>query len=332
MNSIIKPEATEMGFTTAQIDLIKKQIIPGATDDELKLFLNVCHRTGLDPFARQIYAMKRFSKGQDRYDFQVSIDGFRVVAEKTGCYAGNDDPVFDIEEAPQKATVTVYKIVNGIRCPFSASARWSQYYPGEKQGFMWKKMPHVMLGKCAEALALRKAFPNVLSGLYTNDEMAQATKHEEVKDVTPNKVLKEFNPHEFDDIPEKEIFENKGGKLTKNTPVIPLDNSAPSPKVMKLNPDQSIVFMDISEMMTKLSKNEFVAVNEDDLGDILEGVSELRNEAHELMKPGARKIEDLNFIRQGKAPMSQAEFALKNLLNIDHKNLDVLLANWRDYK
>jgi hypothetical protein len=70
--------------------------------------------------------------------------------------------------------VTVYKIIGNVRCPFTASARWDQYYPGDEQGFMWRKMPHLMLGKCAEALALRKAFPAELSGLYIKEEMDQA--------------------------------------------------------------------------------------------------------------------------------------------------------------
>jgi len=157
-------------FNREQIDLIKRTIAVDASDDELKLFLYTAKRTGLDPLARQIYAVKRKGK----MTIQTGIDGYRLIADRTGKYAGNDDPVYDDEDKPQKASVTVYKIVNGIRCPFTASARWDQYYPGEAQGFMWKKMPHLMLGKCAEGLALRKAFPAELSGIYTEDEMSQA--------------------------------------------------------------------------------------------------------------------------------------------------------------
>jgi hypothetical protein len=120
---------------------------------------------------------------------QVGIDGFRLVADRTGAYAGNDDPVYDDESKPQKATVAVYKIVGGMRCPFTATARWSQYYPGDKQGFMWNKMPHLMLGKCAEALALRKAFPAELSGLYTDDEMAQAGESQVVEATVVDEAI-----------------------------------------------------------------------------------------------------------------------------------------------
>lgn len=179
-----------------QIELVKRTVAKEATDDELKLFLYTAARTGLDPLVKQIYFVKRKNNktGIAEGTIQVGIDGMRATAEKTGVYAGNDDPVFDDEKTPKKAMVTVYKIVGGIRCPFTASARWDQYFPGEYLGFMWKKMPHVMLGKCAEALALRKAFPLVLGGIYTNEEMQQAN-----KTATPVNVIKE----------EAKIVENK---------------------------------------------------------------------------------------------------------------------------
>ena len=139
-------------------------------NSQLEVFIGACTRYGLNPLANQIYP--RVSN--KRLSFMTGIDGYRAIADRTGCYAGNDDPVFDDEGKPRKATVTVYKIVGGARCPFSATARWDQYYPGDSAGRMWKKMPHLMLGKCAEALALRKAFPAQLSGLYTQEEMEQA--------------------------------------------------------------------------------------------------------------------------------------------------------------
>jgi phage recombination protein Bet len=164
------------GIDDEKVELIKKTVAENATPDELKLFLYQASRTGLDPLARQIYFQKRYNKRRNKYEMTVitGIDGYRLVADRTGQYAGNDDPVFDSEDSPRKATVTVYKIIGNVRCPFTASARWDQYYPGDEQGFMWRKMPHLMLGKCAEALALRKAFPAELSGLYIKEEMDQA--------------------------------------------------------------------------------------------------------------------------------------------------------------
>lgn len=175
--SMVKASNTQLitAFNRDQIDLIKRTMAKGATDDELKLFLYQAQKKGLDPLSKQIYFQKRRNKkGEDQLTIITGIDGYRTLAVRTGQYAGNDDPVFDNEDRPTKATVTVYRLVGGVRCAFSATARWDQYYPGDAIGFMWNKMPHLMLGKCAEALALRKAFPEELSGLYVKEEMDQA--------------------------------------------------------------------------------------------------------------------------------------------------------------
>lgn len=165
-------------FSQDQIELIKDTIArdQGLTNDEFRLFIYTAQRMGLDPLARQIYAVKR--KG--RMVIQTGIDGYRATADRTEKYAGNDDAQYDGVVAedwgqrPGKATVTVCKIVGGERCSFAASARWDEYYPDGKEGFNWRKMPFLMLAKCAEALALRKAFPAQLSGVYTDEEMQQA--------------------------------------------------------------------------------------------------------------------------------------------------------------
>jgi phage recombination protein Bet len=170
--AVKKEEKKPAPYTQDQIDLIKRTVAKDATNDELKLFLIVAARSGLDPFSRQIHFVKR--KGQGT--FQTGIDGYRAIAERTRTLAGIDDPIYDDEKGahPNKATVTVYRMIEGHRVPFTASARWSEYVPPKGQDFMWQKMPYLMLGKVAEALALRKAFPNDLSGLYTHEEMAQA--------------------------------------------------------------------------------------------------------------------------------------------------------------
>jgi phage recombination protein Bet len=144
--------------------LISSNIIPSGTPkDVIALFGKVCAEKQLSPFSKQIHLIPRAGK----YTFQTSIDGYRSIAERTGVYAGNDDYLFNGTKTefelidnkilkPTTATATVYKIVGGLRCPFGATARWEEYYPGKSLGFMWDKMPFLMLGKCAEALALRK--------------------------------------------------------------------------------------------------------------------------------------------------------------------------------
>lgn len=159
-------------------DLIRRTFANGCPDLEFEMFIALCNRTGLDPFARQIYIIprneKRGNEWVKKWTPQTSIDGMRLIADRTGGYAGSDDPVFDSEDGatPKKASVTVYKMVQGQRCPFTATARWSEYF--QEKSPMWSKMPYLMLGKCAESLALRKAFPQELSGLYTREEMDQA--------------------------------------------------------------------------------------------------------------------------------------------------------------
>jgi len=168
----------ELVVTSEQMDLVTRTIAKGATKEELQLFLYDCSRHNVHPLDKLLYFTKRTDRktNQSIYTPITSIDLLRSRAEDTGNYAGNDDPTIQYDNAGNiiSATSTVWKIVGNERYPFTATARWSSYYPGDSVGFMWKKMPELMLGKCAEALALRKAFPRQLAGLFTSEEMAQA--------------------------------------------------------------------------------------------------------------------------------------------------------------
>lgn len=177
-----------VSFSEPQVQLIKRTICKprdrDATNDELALFIGQAKRTGLDPFAKQIYAIFRWS-GRDKREvmtIQTAIDGFRLIAERTGSYLGKAGTwwcgtdgqwreVWLDDGNPAAAKVIVRKLVAGHEVEIPAVAHWREY--ASDQG-MWKQMPANQLAKCAEALALRQAFPNDLSGLYTPDEMAQA--------------------------------------------------------------------------------------------------------------------------------------------------------------
>jgi phage recombination protein Bet len=162
-------------WTPEQTQLISTTIAPGCSNDELRLFAYACQRTGLDPFSKQIYAIKRGGK----MTIQAGIDGLRSIAERTGqldgsetFWCGEDGVWADVwlsSKPPAAAKTIIHR--KGSTHPFVGVARFADYNAG--QG-LWSKMPAAMIAKCSEALALRKAFPADLSGVYSTDEMDQA--------------------------------------------------------------------------------------------------------------------------------------------------------------
>lgn len=145
------------------------------TDVELEYFLEVCKTTGLNPITKQIYPIYRAGK----LTIITGIDGLRSIAEKTGRYGGSSKVEYEYDlsttGAPTNskkligASIKVYKVMSpGFLVETEASVIWSEYY--DDRSPMHKAMPHVMAGKIAEALALRKAFPNC-GQVYIEEEM-----------------------------------------------------------------------------------------------------------------------------------------------------------------
>ncbi|MGW4505757.1 phage recombination protein Bet [Streptomyces sp. NPDC004436] len=203
----IRPEQT--AFTPEQAAVLQQSGIDNdVAPAELAGFLHLCQRTKLDPFSRQIYLIGRKDKRAGRKVFtpQTGIDGYRVIAQRvtaqTGGTYGYEDTLWcdksggwrDVwldDVAPAAAKVTVIR--NGAR--FSAVARFSEYaqtFPDGNPSGLWGRMPANQIAKCAEALALRKAFPHDLAGVYTAEEMAQADNPE------PERHLRSVQPGEAD--------------------------------------------------------------------------------------------------------------------------------------
>lgn len=180
VTSNVDPDIAQAMVVFGRLNPLKDALgLTDLTEPEMHLFAMVAHHTGLDPFTRQIYAIKR--KGKVVH--QTGIDGYRSVAERTREYAGSEEAEFEDcgcgqepKGHPKLARVVVHRILaNGHVMDQTGTARWHELYPGNgDDGFMWRKMPFNQLAKCAEANGLRIAFPRVLGGVYIAEEMQQA--------------------------------------------------------------------------------------------------------------------------------------------------------------
>jgi phage recombination protein Bet len=222
MSLVPKEASGGVFFSPEQVEVIKRTICKSATDDELSLFLIQCKRTGLDPFSRQIWAVKRWDskEGREVMSIQTSIDGFRLIADRTGKYEGQVGPwwcgkdmkwldIWPHDEPPFACKVGVLR--SGFKeLVYGLAKFWSfaQTVKGGALNPFWARMPDHMIAKVAESLALRKAFPNDLSGLYTTEEMASAIDADRDKrptniDVTPVQKVQQIDstPIEIEDAP-----------------------------------------------------------------------------------------------------------------------------------
>jgi len=183
------------------IQAVRDTYCKGASVEEINLFSQVIKHTKLRPELRQIYFTKRWDSKLRKETVTpiVSIDGLRLIAERTGKYAGQlpiqwcgKDGVWkDVwleDEPPKAAKARVLR--KDFDSPLEKIALWKAYAQYTKEGTLsglWGKMDSHMLAKCAEALAIRAAFPQESAGLYTKEEMMQAN----VKEFEPIEIVNE---------------------------------------------------------------------------------------------------------------------------------------------
>jgi phage recombination protein Bet len=175
--------ATRISFSDEQIRIITDMYAKDATPAELEIFMHIARSRGLDPIQRQLVFIKRWSNKEKRNICtpQTTIDGLRLLSERTGNYAPGRKTEFeyDAEGRLFSATAFVMKHVRGTWFEVPGTTLWSEFGPPNidaPEAFMWKKMSHHMLSKTSEAVAIRKAFPAESGNLYTDDEIFHGEK------------------------------------------------------------------------------------------------------------------------------------------------------------
>jgi phage recombination protein Bet len=214
---------------------LKTSLYPGATDESVDMVLAYCRAGGLDPMTKPVHVVPMWVPEKKQGNRVISpagmrdvimpgIELYRTKAHRTGEYAGQDEATFGptIEEVlggvsvryPEWCSVAVYRLVNGNPVRYSAKAYWLESYATQKRdsdapNAMWKKRPFGQLEKCAEALALRKAFPEAVGAQPTAEEMegrvidGEATP---VRQEPQQQISRELPPYPTD-------------KFTENLPV-----------------------------------------------------------------------------------------------------------------
>lgn len=225
---VARQQVAPLEFSAEQLKIIRDSFLNGASPNEAAVLLELARVRRLNPITRQIHFVKRNQwdaearASREVWSAQVGIDGFRAIAERTGLYDGQDEPEFEYDGKQLKlCKVRVYR--KDWARPAVGVAHFTEYAQTKKDGGvtkMWAEKPHIMLAKCAEALAFRKAFPEDTSGLYAPEEMGA---EREEKDVTPAANV---------DIPQpktKALAEKISAKLAPKLPIIDIVDVQPEP-------------------------------------------------------------------------------------------------------
>ena len=258
-------------WDSEQMTVIREQIAPDCNEPEILLFAQVCKQTGLDPFSKQIYAISRWDKraGRKKMTIQTSIDGYRLIADRTKNYAGSETywcgrdgnwrDVWLEDEAPAAAKTVVYR--KDSDRPFVGVARFKSYVQTDKDGNtmgLWRQLDDVMIAKCSESLALRKAFPNNLSGLYTKEEMMQADMVEaidvQVSTVQPARLPSNPITQRFNFVAGKTGHDKEGAIAAATAVGVP-------PSSKQMNAGQFILFRNRLLAEWGMNMGAFKAVN-----------------------------------------------------------------------
>lgn len=263
-----RPLAVVPKYSTEQIKLLAETIARGCTESEMNLFLEIAKLTRLNPFTGQIRPVKRWNSdlGREAMVIQTGIDGYRSIASRTGEMAGIEDPIYDSEEEafPKWAKVTVYRWSNGEKIPYTATARWTEYVQKKKDGHpnsMWTRMPYLMLGKCAESLALRKAFPDELSSVYTEEEMGQADNPEPEGQQPQGKAPVKQPTRASEKRTEEAKQEEKVGEAKRDIAGTIQDCKAANDGSLWLHIDGLLIYVKHDKVVPEMGKGNYLSVH-----------------------------------------------------------------------
>lgn len=185
MSDIVKPQASELEavrFTESQRKILLDIYANGASESDFRALVAVAESRGLNPLNGDCHFVKRWDREKNgwKWSVQPSIDSFRARAERSGLYAGQDEPEYEYDAKGRLTLARVRVWRKDWQRPSVGVAHWDEYVQTTKDGHptsMWANKPRIMLAKCAEAIALRKGFPLQNGALFTADEMGGNDDH-----------------------------------------------------------------------------------------------------------------------------------------------------------
>jgi phage recombination protein Bet len=172
--ALTAPNAVD--FSEGQLQIIRDTYANGANDEEFAVLLEISRVRKLNPFTQQVYYVKRWDnkKRREVWSVQVSIEGLRAIAHRTGKFNGVSKPRYEHDADGRIITCEVEVYRKDWEHPSVGLIYFEEYVQTTKEGKptqFWSRMPHVMAAKCAEAAAIRRAFSEDTSGLYIAEEM-----------------------------------------------------------------------------------------------------------------------------------------------------------------
>lgn len=179
--------------STEMINTLKNTVASGLNEYEFLMFVEHCKATGLNPFKKEVWAIKtkpyKNKNGETvegKVQIMTGIGGFHRIANDKAEYDGFETGLIDINGGFVPQSYPKLDFIGGWcrvyrkdrRIPIEGVAMLEEYDKSKTENYypdkgIWRIMKRAMIQKCAESIALRKAFPQELNGLYTQEEMSE---------------------------------------------------------------------------------------------------------------------------------------------------------------